>query len=549
MTDFTSPGIHTYTIGTTGTYDITADGAQGGAASWYLGGLGGAGAVVSGDVYLQAGAVLEIVVGGEGGSGVGPFTDSTRSGAGGGGGGSFVIETNDGTSSVDTILAVAGGGGGGGANTNGGGGGTSPTGGNGGRGFSNNNGGAGGAHGSAGQGGAFGGGGGGGYTGGSGATPSTSTVAGAGSIAGNTFSGGGGGDVGYEFTGGQGGVGGGGGSYLDSSVTNGSETAGVHSGAGEVTIDALCYLAGTRILTPTGEALIESLKPGDRVVTRFGGLQQIKWIGRQSYRAAVVRQSREHLPVQLRAGSLGDGLPARDLYVSPGHSMLIQDTLVLATSLVNGITITQGECPERIEYFQIELQGHDCVIAEGTWSETYADWEEGRALFHNAAQFHAMFPDHHAPEAPILCAPRPERGAALDAVLRPIVARAARATRDATPGALRGYIDRVRGDWKLDGWAHDESHPELPVLLEILLEGRVIGTVLACDFREDLLAAGFGQGRCSFTFISPIKLRAPMLSTLQVRRAVDGAPVAVSRGILDAAPAPAGIKPRLAIVA
>jgi hypothetical protein len=169
------------------------------------------------------------------------------------------------------------------------------------------------------------------------------------------------------------------------------------------------------------------------VVTRFGGLQKIKWIGRQSYRAAAVRENREHIPVQLRAGSLGGGLPARDLYISPGHSMLIEDALVLATSLVNGITITQSECPERIDYFQIELEGHDCVIAEGTWSETYADWEDGPKPYHNAAEFHALFPNHHAPEAPILCAPRPERGSALDAALRPIVARAAR---ELAPGGV-----------------------------------------------------------------------------------------------------------------
>jgi len=312
----------------------------------------------------------------------------------------------------------------------------------------------------------------------------------------------------------------------------------------EITL-SLCYLRGTRILTPTGEVLVESLKRGDRVVTRFGGLQQIKWIGRQSYRAAGVRDNREHIPVRLHAGSLGEGLPARDLYVSPGHSMLIEGTLVLAKQLVNGITITQSECPERIDYFQIELEAHDCVIAEGTWSETYADWEEGRALFHNAAEFHALYPDHHAPESPMLCAPRPERGVALDAALRPIVLGAGLGL---SPGALRGFIDCVRGEWKFEGWAHDESHPELPVLLEILLEGQVIGTALACDYREDLLKAGYGQGRCSFTFISPIKLRPALLSTLQVRRSVDGAPVQVSRSILDAALEPSIVKPRLAIV-
>jgi len=58
VTEFTSPGIQTYTIGTSGTYDIAADGAQGGSADFTSGSggkplaPGGVGAAVSGDVYL-----------------------------------------------------------------------------------------------------------------------------------------------------------------------------------------------------------------------------------------------------------------------------------------------------------------------------------------------------------------------------------------------------------------------------------------------------------------------------------------------------------------
>ena len=75
--------IVTVTVGTTGYYDIAADGAQGGSGG-YSTAAGGLGAMASGQVYLQAGAKLEIVVGGAGAS----------SSHGGGGGGSFVIETN-----------------------------------------------------------------------------------------------------------------------------------------------------------------------------------------------------------------------------------------------------------------------------------------------------------------------------------------------------------------------------------------------------------------------------------------------------------------------
>ena len=61
--------IETFTVGTAGYYDIAADGAQGGVA--FLAaeppGIGGLGATASELVYLQAGAKLEIVVGGKGG--------------------------------------------------------------------------------------------------------------------------------------------------------------------------------------------------------------------------------------------------------------------------------------------------------------------------------------------------------------------------------------------------------------------------------------------------------------------------------------------------
>jgi hypothetical protein len=71
----------------------------------------------------------------------------------------------------------------------------------------------------------------------------------------------------------------------------------------------------------------------------------------------------------------------------------------------------------------------------------------------------------------------------------------------------------------------------------------VIGTVLACDFRNDLLQAGIGQGRCSFVFNSPVRLRRDLWPTLWVRRSGDGAPLAVSKSIRGDA------KPVLRVVA
>jgi hypothetical protein len=518
-----------YTVKTSGTFTITAYGAQGGSvgsgASYQAGGRG---AEIGGTFNLTQGEVLNILVGG-----AGPY--ASYRGAGGGGG-SFVVEQNG------PPLVVAGGGGGGyyfhssvqilassggpGLTSRDGGAGSYVYSGPGASGGSNGSGGASGNFTDGGGGGLQGNGGGqysyGGTSfqnGGAGGSPYYTQQPSGGFGGGGLGGGGGGGGGGYS--GGAGGTnagGGGGGSY--DGGTNQLLVAGENAGNGIVVIDLLCYLRGTHILTPTGEAAVESLRIGDPVVTRFGGIRPIKWVGRQRFDGRAAKVARDHVPVCIRAKALGPRMPVRDLYVSPGHSMLIDGQLVLAQSLVNGITITQDWNPPDIQYFQIELETHDCIIAEGCWSETYADGPGLREQFHNIDEFVSLYPDQPPAEELALCAPRPVRGAKLDALIRPLVARTAAGL---TPGRLRGGIDCVEAPWRIEGWAQDVDHPELPVVLELLLGERVIGTVLACEYRLDLDKAGFGQGRCAFFMTAPVRLKPDDLLGLRMRRVGDHA--------------------------
>ncbi len=225
-----------------------------------------------------------------------------------------------------------------------------------------------------------------------------------------------------------------------------------------------------------------------------------------------------------------DNVPCRDLPVSPGHSMLVDGTLLLAKNLVNGITITQGWTPEQVEYYQLDLGAHDCVLAEGAWSETFADAGTLRDEFHNVADFVARFPNVRAPDAIALCAPRPEQGEALAQGLNPVLARAG----IKTTGKLRGHGEKVHGGFKLEGWAQDLANPDFPVLLEVLHDGMLLGEVLACDYRPDLQKAGIGRGYHAFTFISSIRLTADMHAGLSVRRKSDGESLGMSTQIKPA---------------
>jgi hypothetical protein len=218
---------------------------------------------------------------------------------------------------------------------------------------------------------------------------------------------------------------------------------------------------------------------------------------------------RHILPVCIKAGALDENVPRRDLWISPHHAMYLDGVLIEAKDLVNGVSIVQAGRVDKVEYFHIELETHDVIIAEGALSETFMD-DDSRGMFHNAHEYHAMFPDA-APGALIpparFCAPRLEDGYEVEAVRRGIELRAGLRSSDEGKriGNLRGYIDLVSAE-RVAGWAQNIDYPEAPVCLDILAGGRLIGQVLANRYRHDLEQVGLGSGRHSFEFAPPAGL-------------------------------------------
>jgi hypothetical protein len=282
---------------------------------------------------------------------------------------------------------------------------------------------------------------------------------------------------------------------------------------GTIIEEVTCFLRGTRIETARGQVAVEDLVIGEAVRTRHAGEQRIKWIGTRSYAARFAGHPKVR-PVHIRAHAIADGVPSRDLFVSPGHAICIDDALIHAGRLVNGITITQPAATGEVAYYHIELETHEVILAENCPAETFMG-EYFRGQFQNAEGFCALYPGDRAPEISALPALR--QGFQLASIVRRLRARAGIKVPE-DPGGLRGHVD-VCTPRVVSGWAQNEAAPDEPVILDILCHDGLIGRVMANIPRPDVAAAGFGAGNNGFEFALPLDADGP----ITIRRTADRA--------------------------
>ena len=148
----------------------------------------------------------------------------------------------------------------------------------------------------------------------------------------------------------------------------------------------VCFAAGTRILTATGEVPVEQLQPGDRVVTLAGrGLpvKPVLWVGRRHVVLAGRADAAEVAPIRIKAGALGSNVPQRDLLVSPDHCLHLDGALVPARLLVNGQSVVAELGMAEVTWYHVELETHEVLVAEGAAAESWLDCGN-RSWFQNA---------------------------------------------------------------------------------------------------------------------------------------------------------------------
>ena len=116
--------------------------------------------------------------------------------------------------------------------------------------------------------------------------------------------------------------------------------------------DRGCYVAGTNIAAATGMAAVEALTIGDVILTA-SGRRQIVEIRSFVVEPVSPRDASTGGPVYIRRHALADGVPGQDLWLAPNHCISVDDQLVPASLLVNGLTVLQDPLRDPERYYQV----------------------------------------------------------------------------------------------------------------------------------------------------------------------------------------------------
>ncbi|SEK86408.1 Hint domain-containing protein [Roseovarius azorensis] len=167
----------------------------------------------------------------------------------------------------------------------------------------------------------------------------------------------------------------------------------------------VCFTRGTLIETENGPVPVERLAVGDMLRTLDHGFQPVRLVCHTTCDAIDLQLRPAIRPVYILAGALGNGLPLRDLKVSPQHRMLVSsriaermfgtaEVLIPAIKLIGLPGVFIDRSVTEVEYFHVLLDDHEVIFAEGAPSESLLTGPEALRNVGAAAraEIRALFP-------------------------------------------------------------------------------------------------------------------------------------------------------------
>ena len=130
----------------------------------------------------------------------------------------------------------------------------------------------------------------------------------------------------------------------------------------------------TRISTNFGEVPAKLLHERDRIRTASGAFKQIKWLKRIGLDKDFMSKYPQAYPIMIQAGAFGQGVPERDVMVSPHQKVQLRgqkpdETARLVANLEGRAKIMRKPV-STISYTLFHLGEPQLVRTEGLWAET-----------------------------------------------------------------------------------------------------------------------------------------------------------------------------------
>ncbi len=173
----------------------------------------------------------------------------------------------------------------------------------------------------------------------------------------------------------------------------------------------VCFANGTLIETRKGKTPVEDLRVGDCVLTYGGDFKPIRWIGSRKIHLRSDAETCFLRPIRILAGSLGQGLPSRDMLVSRQHRMLVSSKIAMRmfqspNVLVSAIKLTAlpgifiDQDAEEVTYFHFLFDTHEIVFAEDAPAESLFTGVEALKRVSPAAreEIFSLFPELRNPQ-------------------------------------------------------------------------------------------------------------------------------------------------------
>ncbi|MCH4024180.1 MAG: Hint domain-containing protein [Acetobacter sp.] len=157
--------------------------------------------------------------------------------------------------------------------------------------------------------------------------------------------------------------------------------------------DDSCFLAGCMLQTVSGLKAVEDVQIGDEIITfdhqnSTDVIQPVVWVGKTHARALPdLSDDMAGYPVRILKDAIADGLPVKDMLITPEHCLFLDGKFVPVRMLVNGVSIFYDKSIASYDYYHIETEKHSIITVDGVLTESYLDtgnratfWQPGSVV-------------------------------------------------------------------------------------------------------------------------------------------------------------------------